>query len=74
MQLALLSPIFLDVCTRCALVWFDPAEFAALFRISRRTLQRYLAAGQVPCVRLSKRLVRIPVSAIRRLEERRAAA
>jgi len=42
--------------------------------ISRRTLRRYISKGLVPAVRLSKRLIRIPESAVRIIAERRAAA
>jgi len=54
--------------------YYTPAEFCALYGISKRTLSRYVRKGKVPVVRLSKRLIRIPESAVRIIAERRAAA
>ena len=54
--------------------YFTPGEFCTMLGISRRTLRRYISKGLVPVVRLSKRLIRIPESAVQIIAERRAAA
>jgi excisionase family DNA binding protein len=54
--------------------FMTPAEFCEMLSISRRTLRRYISDGVVPCVRLSRRNIRIPGVAVKLLTERRAAA
>ena len=54
--------------------FFTPAEFCEMLSISRRTLRRYISDGVVPCIRLSKRTVRIPDAAVKVMMARRAAA
>ena len=54
--------------------FMTPARFCELFSISRCTLRRYIRSGVVPCIRLSKRTVRIPDVAVKVMMARRAAA
>ena len=41
------------------------AEMCAMMQISRRTLEKYMAAGQIPFVRIGKRFVRFDLQTVR---------
>lgn len=49
-----------------------PSEAAAMLGVGRNRLRQLLASGELPAVRLGPRLVRIPISALRRWLERKA--
>lgn len=49
--------------------FYSPAEVAALADVSPSTILNYIKAGKIPAVRLSERLIRIPVKAVIRFLE-----
>jgi len=45
------APVFLDVCTRCQFIWFDPKEFEALPRLAPATGELSPEAKEVIAMR-----------------------
>jgi excisionase family DNA binding protein len=45
-----------------------PQEAALRLRVSHDTISRMIERGELPAIRLSQRIVRIPVPAVQRLE------
>lgn len=44
--------------------WYSVDQAAALLGVSRNTIRRMIARGELPTVRLGKRLLRIPAAAL----------
>jgi excisionase family DNA binding protein len=51
-----------------------PKEVADRLRVSHDTVSRMIKRGELPAIRLSQRIVRIPVPAVERLESGATAA
>ncbi|CAN5787385.1 hypothetical protein BH24CHL6_BH24CHL6_08230 [soil metagenome] len=51
-----------------------PKEAADRLRVSHDTISRMIKRGELPAIRLSQRIVRIPVPAVERLESGASAA
>jgi excisionase family DNA binding protein len=48
--------------------WYTPKEAAERLRVSHDTITRLIARGELPAIRLSERILRIPAPALHRLE------
>lgn len=48
--------------------WYTPKEAAQRLRVSHDTITRMIARDELPAIRLSERIVRIPAPALHRLE------
>jgi excisionase family DNA binding protein len=48
--------------------WYTPREAAERLRVSHDTITRMIGRGELPAIRLSARIVRIPAPALHRLE------
>lgn len=53
--------------------FLTPAEAAADLRVSTDTVLRLISAGTLPAIRISPRVIRIPVAAFRMFQEGRKA-
>ncbi len=51
--------------------YLTPAEAAAELRVSTDTVLRLISAGTLPAIRVSSRIIRIPVPAFRMFQEGR---
>ena len=48
--------------------WYSIAEAATRLRVSHDTISRLIARGELPAIRVSTRIVRIPAPAMHRYE------
>ena len=48
--------------------WYSIAEAATRLRVSRDTIRRRIARGDLPAIRVSRRIVRISAPALHRYE------
>ena len=48
--------------------WYTPKEAAERLRVSHDTITRMIARDELPAIRLSERILRIPAPALHRLE------